>query len=259
MIKKISHFHQIIAALKKKSQNFSKWFSSFARVTIITILAICMLSGCRSEKKENIEESQNIKRDHNGPTTGNLNGYDWVDLGLPSGLKWATHNVGASAPEDFGYYIAWGEIEPKDYYSTINSITYKVSSKKLIHEGIIDETGTLTKNHDVAHVIWGEGWRIPTIEEWSELIDGCNWNFAAFNGVNGYLVTGPNKNMIFLPAAAFMQNKTIDNVGDFGDYWSSSVVDELTGNAYSLGYSSKSYGRRRYARYAGRTIRPVTD
>lgn len=259
MIMKISLSQQDITPTQKKLKIFSKWVLGFARVASLAILVLFLLTGCNTEKKDAGEETISVKKSQNGPKTGRLNNYDWVDLGLPSGLKWASHNVGADAPEDFGYYIAWGETEPKDEYSSINSITYKVSSKKLMKEGIIDETGTLTKNHDVAHVIWGEGWRIPTIEEWGELIDKCNWNFAAFNGVNGYLVTGPNNNMIFLPAAAFMQNTSVDNVGDFGDYWSSSVVNELSGNAYSMGYSSKSYGRRRYARYAGRTIRAVTD
>lgn len=238
----------------------SMWANGIAGIAITCILALLFLSGCKSEGKNSAEnENSHVKKANNRQLTGSLNGHDWVDLGLSSGLKWATCNVGASVPEEFGDYYSWGEIEPKEEYTSINSLTYKVSFRKLKKSGIIDDSGILTKEHDVASVNWGEQWRMPTIEEYGELIDECTWNFASFNGVNGYLVTGPNKKNIFLPAAAFQQGNTIENIGDFGDYWSSTVVTELSGVSYSLGYSSKSYGRRRYARYAGRTIRPVTD
>ncbi|MDE6561470.1 MAG: hypothetical protein K2K75_08830 [Muribaculaceae bacterium] len=226
---------------------------------MIGILALTLSFGCRNGSNDTVEDTKNIKKHLNEELSGVLNGHEWVDLGLPSGLKWATCNIGASEAEEFGDYYAWGETEPKSEYTSINSLTYKVSFRKLKKSGIIDESGILAKEYDAASVNWGEGWRMPTIDEYQELISNCNWNFASFNGVNGYLVTGPNNKNIFLPAAAFQQNTTIENVGDFGDYWSSSVVKELSGVAHSLGYSSKSHGRRRYARYAGRTIRPVTD
>lgn len=245
---------------KYKKTLVSTWVYGIAGIALTCVLALLFLSGCRDERKNASEnETQNVRKKTNGQLTGSVNGHDWVDLGLPSGLKWATCNVGASVPEEFGDYYSWGEIEPKEEYTSINSLTYKVSFRKLKKFGIVDDSGILTKEHDVANVNWGEQWRMPTIEEYGELIDECTWNFASFNGVNGYLVTGPNKKNIFLPAAAFQQGNTIENIGDFGDYWSSTVVTELSGVSYSLGYSSKSYGRRRYARYAGRTIRPVTD
>ena len=225
---------------------------------IIGILALSLSIGCKNVAKDTSEDAKIVTKSSNEELSGTINGHEWVDLGLPSGLKWATCNVGASIPEEFGDYYAWGETEPKSEYTSINSLTYKVSFKKLKKSGIVDEAGILTKDYDVASTAWGGTWRMPTIDEFQELISSCNWNFASFNGVNGYLVTGPNKKNIFLPAAAFQQNTTVDNVGDFGDYWSSSIVEERSGVAHSLGYSSKSHGKRRYARYAGRTIRPVT-
>lgn len=244
---------------RKRKKAFSGWFNGIAGVTIIGILALAMSVGCRNVEKDTSEDAKIVTKSSNEELSGIINGHEWVDLGLPSGLKWATCNVGASIPEEFGNYYAWGETEPKIEYTSINSLTYKVSFKKLKKSGIVDEAGILTKDYDVASTAWGDTWRMPTIDEFQELISSCNWNFASFNGVNGYLVTGPNKKNIFLPAAAFQQNTTVDNVGDFGDYWSSSIVEELSGVAHSLGYSSKSHGTRRYARYAGRTIRPVTD
>ena len=244
---------------RKRIKRISKWLRGRAGIAVIGILALTLSVGCSNGKDDTTEDTKTVKKRNNGELTGVINGHEWVDLGLPSGLKWATCNVGASEAEEFGNYYAWGETEPKSEYTSINSLTYKVSFRKLKKSGIIDDSGTLTKEYDVASVNWGEEWRMPTIDEYQELISQCNWNFASFNGVNGYLVTGPNNKNIFLPAAAFQQNTTIENVGDFGDYWSSTVVRELSGVAHSLGYSSKSHGRRRYARYAGRTIRPVTE
>lgn len=243
-----------------EKKKFLKWAWWISRLAVVCILAIYVLSGCRNDGGQNNEDKiEFVKKQNNGELTGTINGHNWVDMGLPSGLKWATCNVGASEPEEFGNYYAWGETEPKDEYTTINSLTYKVPFRKLKKAGIVDEAGILTKKHDVASTSWGGSWRMPTDEEFQELISSCTWNFASFNGINGYLVTGPNKKNIFLPAAGFQQNTTEVNIGDFGDYWSSSIVEELTGVAHSLGYSSKSHGTRRYSRYAGRSIRPVTE
>ncbi len=248
------------AAPKPTKRRLPKWAYGIAGIATVGILAMaCLFTDCSSGQKTVDTEKKTKQPRLSGALTDSINGHQWVDLGLPSGLRWATCNVGANSPEEAGNYYAWGETEPKEEYSTINSITYKVPFKKLQEAGIIDETGTLTPAHDVATVLWGDEWRMPTIDEYLELISSCDWEFTSLNGTNGYLVTGPNHQSIFLPAAAFQQNTTIENLGDFGDYWSASIVDELTGVAHSLGYSSKSFGRRRYARYAGRTIRPVTD
>lgn len=248
----------------KRKAGISRWIYGIGALLIACLLVIWLLpsSDKSSDKKQNdIPENREIKtsKKRDGSLEDTINGHKCIDLGLPSGLRWAECNVGASDPIEFGDYFAWGETEPKSDYSAINSLTFKVPFQTLINSGIVDESGTLTKRHDVANTLWGDSWRMPTEDEFEELINTCTWNFTTFNGVNGYMVTGPNGKSIFLPAASFMQNTSIENVGEFGDYWSSSMIKDLSGVACSLGYSSKSYGRRRYARYAGRTIRPVTD
>ncbi|MDE6479569.1 MAG: hypothetical protein K2L45_04800 [Muribaculaceae bacterium] len=245
---------------RKKSKKNSMRVFDIAGIAMLVVLVVSFAIGCNQGGHKSAEKGNTATGTREeGPHSGTINGHEWIDLGLPSGLKWATCNVGANIPEESGNYYSWGETESKEEYTSINSLTYKVSSRKLKKSGIIDDSGILTKKNDAASVNWGEPWRMPTIEEFGELIDECTWNFASFNGVNGYLVTGPNDKNIFLPAAGFIQNTTEVNIGDFGDYWSSSIEDELSGIAHSLGYSSKSHGRRRYARYAGRTIRPVTE
>ena len=188
-----------------------------------------------------------------------LNGHEWVDLGLPSGTKWATCNIGATAPEGLGDYYAWGETEPKSDYIDINSLTHRKDVKWLMNNGILDREGELSRQHDVASLLWGEPWRMPTDDDFGELIDFCKWEFTTYNGANGYMVTGPNQQTIFIVAAGFQHGEAPEYIGEYGDYWSSTAVTELTGASCSLGYSPQSYGRRRYARFVGRTIRPVTD
>ena len=100
---------------------------------------------------------------------------------------------------------------------------------------------------------------MPADDEFEELITNCRWEFTEIDGTPGYLVTGPNSETIFLVAAGFKQGSEADYLGEYGDYWSSTVVPELFGASCSLGYGPTSYGRRRYARFVGRTIRPVTD
>lgn len=213
------------------------------------------------KSKTTVASRKDIHR--KGMTTGSLqgsvNGHDWVDLGLPSGLKWSTCNVGANTAEECGDYFGWGETTPKDVYSTTNSLTYKESFTTLKDNGIVDESGTLSPSHDAAHANWGHPWRMPDDDDFKELVECCTWTFLTSDDINGYLVTGPNKKSIFLVASAYRQDSTVYHEGEFGDYWSSTIVKELSGVSCSLGYSPKSYGRRRYDRYIGRTIRPVTE
>ena len=115
-----------------------------------------------------------------------------VDLGLPSGLKWATYNVGATTPEDYGNYYAWGETATKSEYTKQNSVTYR--------RQIYDISGNA--QYDAARANWGSTWRMPTKAEIEELLIDCAWTRTTQNGVNGYRVTGPNDNSIFLPATA---------------------------------------------------------
>ena len=189
-----------------------------------------------------------------------INGHEYVDLGLPSGLLWATCNVGATSPEDYGDYFAWGETETKDAYSSSNSLTRGVSISDLQSRGIIDGNNNLTPQYDAATANWGGSWRMPTKKEMVELLSYCEWEWTQVNGVNGAKVIGPNGSCIFLPAAGYRGGSSLDNAGIDGLYWSSTPYDDDDyGYAYDLvfydGYEYVSEYRRR----AGHTVRPITE
>lgn len=184
-----------------------------------------------------------------------INGHEYVDLGLPSGLKWATCNVGASKPEDYGGYYAWGETKEKSDYSW-NTYKYYDSSTGYVDIGS-NISGT---QYDVAHVKWGGSWRMPTLNEIKELVNNCNWKWTTYNGVNGQLVTGPNGNSIFLPAAGYRLGTDFFGRGSDGNCWSATFFEGDSIYAYRL-YFDSGYG---YwydwdYRYRGHTVRPVTD
>ena len=178
-----------------------------------------------------------------------INGYEYVDLGLPSGLKWAVHNVGASAVEDYGDYYAWGEIETKDSYTQQNSVTYGMPMEDISGDS----------QYDVARALWGETWRLPTRDEQKELLDNCTWEWTSQNGVNGYLVTGSNGNSIFLPAAGYKENSSHTEVGEYGYYWSSTPQSNSNLGAYYLYMSESSKLSYYYARVAGQSVRAVSE
>ncbi len=178
-----------------------------------------------------------------------INGYDWVDLGLPSGLKWATCNVGATTPEGYGNFYAWGETTTKASYVQSNSTTYG--------QQISDFSGNAT--YDAARANWSSTWRMPTKTEMEELVNNCTWTWTTQNGVNGYRVTGPNGNSIFLPAAGYWFGSSHNGVGMYGYYLSSTPIESGTDDAYYLffgnGYSRVGWG----GRDDGHTVRPVTN
>lgn len=171
---------------------------------------------------------------------------EWVDLGLS--VKWATCNVGANSPEDYGNYYAWGETTTKSSYTEDNSKTY---DKSLVEIG-----GNIL--YDVATVNLGTGWRLPTQEEFNELIDNCKWRWATRNGVKGYEVKSKkNGNSIFLPVAGYCTGDTPSNQGSSGCYWSSTPYG--IDGAYRLNLSF--YGRRTdwIYRDIGHSVRPVAE
>lgn len=192
------------------------------------------------------------------PLTEDVNEHDWVDLGLPSGLKWATCNVGASKPEDYGDYFAWGETGPKSEYSKYNSLTYGKSVSTLQSKGIINSSGILTRNYDAASANWGETWRMPTDAEYDELINSCRWTWITQGGKNGYKVTGPNGNSIFLPIAGFRFNRNIGCEGSHGAYWCSSIYDDSS-SARDCATSRSRHSTLWSDRYYGCSVRPVSE
>ena len=170
--------------------------------------------------------------------------HEWVDLGLPSGTLWATCNIGASAPEEYGDYFAWGETEPKDYYDWSNykwcNGSYYLLTKYCtsIDFGFVDNKTELDPEDDVAYVNWGPSWRIPSREQINELCDNCTWQWTQHNGVHGRLVTGPNGNTLFLPATGFRRLDAVINAGSYGYYWSRTLFTGAQGCALSLHFGS---------------------
>ena len=169
-----------------------------------------------------------------------------VDLGLPSGLKWASCNIGASSPEERGEYFAWGEIDPKSNYTDFNSITRKKRMKQINSDA----------NFDVATAKLGASWYIPTNADFEELINNCTWEWTTLNGVNGYMITGSNGNSIFLPATGYRDGASCNNDETSGEYWSSTPHKDAE-YSYYLCYTGNSYYTFYNCRYVGRCVRPV--
>ena len=182
-------------------------------------------------------------------------GYEYVDLGLPSGLKWATCNVGANKPEDYGDYFAWGEVNTKSEYTEKNYKHYRgfLVIKKYVFLGEISGNA----QYDTARAKWGGKWRMPTKAELQELCDKCTWTWMSQNGVKGYKVTGPNGNSIFLPAAGSRDGLSPYRAGSCGYYWSSTLGDKY--NAYGLDFGSSFHGKLGYYRGDGLSVRPVIE
>ena len=179
---------------------------------------------------------------------GMINGHQYVDLGLSSGLKWATCNVGADNPEEYGNYYAWGETETKAEYTQDNSVTFG--------QQLNDISGNA--QYDAATANWGVSWRMPTRDEIRELIYNCSWTPETQNGVDGFKVTGSNGNYIFIPASGYRDGTASYIYGECY-YWSS------TPHQYSSDYSYILYSDYEYQsedmnyRYRGLTIRPVSN
>lgn len=194
------------------------------------------------------------------------NGYGYVDLGLPSGLKWATCNIGANTPEEYGDYFAWGEVEPKSYYGWDNykwcNGNYNTLTKYCMggNYGIIDNKTVLDSGDDAATVNWGGNWRMPTKEEQDELREYCTWKWIY--DIGGYEVIGPNGNSIFLPIAGFRFDDSLVQGGMIGLYLSSSLAYTESGysaDAYYIGFEVSGVNSYLNSRYWGYTIRPVFE
>ena len=205
-----------------------------------------------------------------------------VDLGLS--VKWASLNLGASKPEEYGDYFAWGETEP--YYSSQDPFIWKdgksggyswssykwcMGSEKTMtkycdnslygYHGFTDEKTVLDLEDDAAHANLGGKWRMPTDTEWAEIRDNCTWTWTTQNGVNGYKVTGPSGGSIFLPAVGYRVNSYLYDVGSYAGYWYSSLVTVYPYSACVALFDSDGVyiGGNGTRRYVGNSIRPVYD
>ena len=180
----------------------------------------------------------------------------YVDLGLPSGLKWAKCNLGASKPSDYGDYYAWGEIEPKT--TNYSWATYKWGTESnMTKYNNTDSKTTLEAADDAATAKLGSPWRMPTNDEIQELIDKCTWTWTTQDGVKGYEVKGPNGNSIFLPVAGNRTGSRLDHAGVYGYYRSSSLSTGNSNKARGLYFNSSKRGLDIFGRCYGFTVRPV--
>ena len=201
--------------------------------------------------KENLKiyalYEKNVTTTDQGVTvSGKVGIYTYVDLGLPSGTKWATYNVGATKPTEYGDYFAWGETKPKKDYNFDTYKWCKGSSRSMTKYctksdyGTVDNKKVLDAEDDAATANWGSAWRMPTWDEIKELLDGCSWELVEdFNGsgVNGQLGTSKkNGSTIFLPAAVLLCDTNLSNAGGDGNYWSSSLDESYPIGAYILSF-----------------------
>ncbi|MBQ1697388.1 MAG: hypothetical protein IIT83_10050 [Bacteroidales bacterium] len=196
-------------------------------------------------------------------------GYDYVDLGLPSGLKWATVNVGAAKMVQAGNFYAWGETETKEMYNFVDykycsatnaDSTLKTLSKYVTESewGSVDNLTQLDEADDVARQLWGNGWRMPTLADMNELLENCEHVNEAVNGVSGTRFIGINGNSIFLPWAGTMYNGELEYPAR-AYYWTSTLgEDSRFGEGLFMSAKMCMRGNQ-FFRCSGRLVRPVHD
>jgi len=178
--------------------------------TIVATIAFC---GCNKEKENKINLSGQ----------GQLSGHEWVDLGLPSGTLWATCNIGANAPEDFGDYFAWGETTPMTEYGNHDySITYYNTS-----------TMEILPEYDAVKTLWGDGWQMPTPGNFQELVAKCSFKWIKYKGTEGYLITGSNGKSIYLAAGGSFGDDGIAVIGRDCNFWTNIEDDNSLTAAYA--------------------------
>ena len=225
-------------------------------VVLAVVLGIGLYFVSDNIKKNKAAEEENKANAFYTRTHGSENGHDWVDLGLPSGIKWATCNVGANKPKEYGNYFAWGEIDAKSSYTESNSKTYGRQ---------YNSCSRANRNRmDAARANWDGLWRMPTGAELQELLDECTWIWMSkYAKGDGFKVQGPNGNSIFIPAAGLYDGDELKGFREAVCYWSSSS-DYGSNRSASCLHSSCNYWRVTddtvsLLRYYGMSIRPVLD
>lgn len=230
------------------------------RLSSILAVAAMVCVACSKEDELN-ENSNNSEENKVEPEA--------VDLGLS--VKWASFNVGASKPEEFGGYYAWGEVETKTEYSwetykwckgTEITLTKYCNNSEYGYNGYTDDKYVLDPEDDVAHVEWGGSWRMPTHEEMRELTEACTWTREIRDSIDGVKITGSNGNSIFIPAAGYYSGSEwiiselqFDDSRDL-DLWTSTPGDNY--KSYFLWLlTGSSKGISTYDRYRGWSVRPV--
>ena len=214
------------------------------------------------------DKDDDTTNNDNTTTTGETRG-EWVNLGLPSGLLWYSVNIGATSPEGYGDYFAWGETQTRSDYSwstytyatldangNLQTLTkYNTSSTF----GTVDGKATLESSDDVATQVLGNGARIPTKAEWQELLDNTTAEWTTVNGVYGRKYTATNGNSLFLPAAGYRDGSGLSDAGSYGYYWSASLIGSLPFIASGMNFNSDfqyvDYDGFRYDGFSVRAVR----
>ncbi len=217
------------------------------------------------KKKTELEQAQQAQQGGNC----SANGHEYVDLGLPSGTLWATCNVGASKPEGYGNYYAWGETKTKTS-NTYDWSTYKYANgaydklTKYCNEsnygnnGFTDDLTALQSGDDPATANWGSGWRTPSKSQWDELLANTTNQWTTKNGVKGRLFTSKkNGQSVFLPAAGTRWDSELYDAGSYGLYWSRSLDTGYPNNAWRLNFNSDYCSMSYVSRSHGQSVRPV--
>ena len=183
-------------------------------------------------------------------TTGRAQGHDYVDLGLPSGTLWATTNVGATSPEEYGDYFAWGETAPKSVYDwstykwcrsngDYGQLTKYCTDSFYGYNGFVDNKTELDPADDAATANWGSGWRMPSLTQIQELYENCTSEWTTINGVNGRLFKSKKNGVsLFFPAAGDRWDGELDELGSFGIFWSRTLDSSNPYDAYVLDFDS---------------------
>ena len=220
----------------------------FRNISLIMCTITLTFVGCKN-KLETVNNDSNNNETESELISGSINGHDYIDLGLPSGTKWATCNVGANIPEEYGYYYAqWDETITKSEYTEYNIIPYGYYNLDYIRGN---------PNYDVARK-WGGSWRLPTREEIIELMENCTWKWTTQNNVNGCKVTGPNGNSIFLPAAGGLSGELVTSAaGICGCYYSSTPSRDTW--IWGFDFSSCNRNITECTIDGPRSVRPVSD
>lgn len=233
------------------------------------ITTMCFAIGCT---KNGGDEEENIDISGDGTCTG----HEYVDLNLPSGILWATCNVGATSPEDYGNYFAWGETTPKTIYNW-NTYKYRNGNTEFDvwqnnynltkycsyydngYNGFTDNLTVLQPEDDAATANWGSDWRMPTQEDWQELYQNTTSTWAIRNGVKGRLFTSSDGKGLFLPAAGYYWGDELGDIDDspYGSYWSSSLCTGNPAGAWYFSFSSGHCSMKNHVRSVGFTVRSV--
>ena len=227
----------------------------------------CYISASTVDKLVEGLEKGRTKKAGEEDVHGNADGHDYVDLGLPSGTLWATCNIGAGKPEDYGDHFAWGETKSKSVYDwstykyakgNYDKLTKYCKKSKFGNNGFTDNLTELQTSDDPAMANWDSGWQTPSKAQWEELLENTFNEWTTLNGKEGRLFTSKkNGQTLFLPAAGCRYDSGLNDAGSWGYYWSSSLRTGYPDGAWYFYFYSGNCNMSSSSRYYGQSVRGV--